>query len=254
MHDHSRIRDRLAAVRATTRACALAIEHRHRFHVLHVSTADELAVLADHRGLITAEACPHHLWFTQEDYDRLGTRIQMNPSVKEARDVQALWEALRQGVLHAVVTDHAPHTLEEKAKPYPASPSGLPAVENSLALMLTAVHQGRCTLEQVVRWMCEAPALIWDMVGKGRIEPGADADLVLVDLQRRHVVRDQDQATACRWSPWHGCELVGQVVRTIVGGHTVYHEGRFDRSSRGRPIRYEHDRGGYWAAQATRGG
>jgi len=246
---HSLIRDHEAARIATTRATELARRHKHRFHVLHVSTAGELAIIADHAGVITAEACIHHLWFTTDDYERLGTRIQMNPSIKTADDVEALWRGLADGVLQVVATDHAPHTLEEKAAPYPASPSGLPAVENSLALMLTAASRGRCTLEQVVRWMCLAPALVWDIVGKGAIAPGYDADLVLVDLSRRHVVRDEEQLTKCRWSPWAGEELIGRVERTIVGGVSVYDRGRFNTDHRGRPARFDHDRGGYWANQ-----
>ncbi|MEO1279931.1 MAG: amidohydrolase family protein, partial [Planctomycetota bacterium] len=142
VHDHSRIRDHEAAIRCTTRACDLATRHNHRFHVLHVSTAQELDIIKAHAGVVTGEACPHHLWFSVDDYDRLGTRIQMNPAVKNREDVAALWQGLREGTLCAVVTDHAPHTLEEKAQPYPKSPSGLPAIENSLALMLTAMHDG----------------------------------------------------------------------------------------------------------------
>ncbi|MGD1916260.1 MAG: dihydroorotase [Phycisphaerales bacterium] len=241
VHDHSRIRDHEAAIRCTTRACDLATHHNHRFHVLHGSTAQELDIIKAHAGVVTGEACPHHLWFSIDDYDRLGTRIQMNPAVKNREDVVALWEGLRSGILCAVVTDHAPHTLEEKAQPYPKSPSGLPAIENSLALMLTAMHDGKCTLEQIVHWMCESPATIWDMVGKGRLVPGNDADGILVDLDRRHTVRDAEQVTKCKWSAWDGEELRGQVVRTIVGGVTVFEEGRFNDSHRGSPIRYGYE-------------
>ncbi|MEO1008201.1 MAG: dihydroorotase [Planctomycetota bacterium] len=247
VHDHSRIRDHAAALIATKRATDLAIRHKHRFHVLHVTTAAELPIIADHHGLITGEACVHHLWFSVDDYDRLGTRIQMNPSIKTREDVEGLWQGLRDGALRVVATDHAPHTLDEKAQPYPKSPSGLPAVENSLALMLTAMHAGRCTLEQVVHWMCEAPALVWDIVDKGRIRPGCLADLILVDLDERHVVRDAEQIAKCRWSPWDGEELRGRVVRTMVRGSTVFECGRFDAEHRGRPAEYDHDRGGYWA-------
>lgn len=151
IHDHSRIRDVEAAVVATRRAMELAIRHRHPFHVLHVSTAAELPLLRDHGGYVTAEACVHHLWFHTGDYDRLGSRIQMNPSIKGPEDIEALWGALADGTIQVIATDHAPHTLEEKAKPYPESPSGLPAVENSLVLMLDAVRAGRCTLPDVTR-------------------------------------------------------------------------------------------------------
>jgi dihydroorotase len=245
--DHSRIRDRQAAILATRRAVDLARRHRRRFHVLHVSTADEAEFLATRPPFVTAEVCPHHLWFNVDDYARLGSLVQMNPSVKTARDNEALWKALLDGAIQIVATDHAPHTLEEKRAPYPKSPSGVPAVENSLALMLDAVHRGRCTLEQVVQWMCEGPARIWDVVGKGRIEEGFDADLVLVDLNRVETVRNETQVTKAGWSPWHGATLAGWPVRTWVLGRQVYADGVFDESVRGREVLFDHSRGGYWA-------
>jgi dihydroorotase len=245
--DHSRIRDHAAALIATRRAIDLAHRYRHRFHVLHVSTGAETELLADHRGLITGEACPHHLLFYTDDYARLGTLVQMNPSLKTAADNEQLWQALLQGRLQVIATDHAPHTLAEKRQPYPASPSGIPAVENSLALMLNEVHHGRCTLEQVVRWMCDAPARVWDIVGKGRIAVGYDADLVLVDLERTAEVRNEQQVTKCGWSPWHGQRLTGWPVRTWVMGHEVYRDGEFDEDVRGMEVQFDHARGGYWA-------
>lgn len=245
--DHSRIRDHQAALIATRRAIDLAHRHRHRFHVLHVSTAAETELLADHRNLITGEACPHHLLFNIDDYARLGTLVQMNPSLKTRDDNAALWQALADGRLQVVATDHAPHTLEEKRRPYPASPSGLPAVENSLALMLNEVNQGRCTLEQVVHWMCDAPARVWDIVGKGRIAVGCDADLVLVDLHRMREVRNEQQLTKCGWSPWHGAMLTGWPVRTWVMGREVFSDGRLNSDTRGHEVRFDHALGGYWA-------
>ncbi len=245
--DHSRIRDHQAAVIATRRAMDLAIRHRHRFHVLHVSTAEECELLARPGGFVTAEACPHHLFFNVDDYARLGSLVQMNPSVKTTADNEALWQALRRGVIQVIATDHAPHTLEEKRQPYPKSPSGLPAVENSLALMLDATRRGLCTLEQVVNWMCAAPARVWDIVGKGRIEEGYDADLVLVDLGRQATIRNTDQVTKCGWSPWDGVTLTGWPVRTWVLGRTVFADGRIDTTIRGCEARFDHTRGGYWA-------
>lgn len=244
--DHSRIRDERAAVIAVRRAMDLAFRHNHRFHVLHVSTGAETELLRDTRGLITGEACPHHLFFNVDDYSRLGSLVQMNPSIKTAADNAALWDALRDGRLQVVATDHAPHTLEEKRQPYPKSPSGLPAVENSLALMLDSVHRGQCTLEQVVHWMCDAPARVWDMVDKGRIASGYDADLVLVDLNRVQTIRNQEQETKSRWSPWDGSTLTGWPVRTWVLGRTVFKDGIIDDSVRGGEIQFDHGRGGYW--------
>jgi dihydroorotase len=247
--DHSKVRDQQAAVIATKRALDLAKRHKHRFHVLHVSTAEETHLVADHENVITAEACLHHFLFSTDDYARLGTRVQMNPSLKTANDAREVWRALLEDRLQVIATDHAPHTLEEKAKPYPQSPSGMPAVENSLALMLDRVNQGLCTLEQVVHWMCDAPARVWDLVGKGRIQVGYDADLVLVDLNKSAVVRDDEQETKSQWSPWHGQTVQGWPVRTWVMGHEVFREGKFDESRRGQEAIYDHARGGYWATR-----
>lgn len=245
--EHSQIRDHAAAKIATARALDLAKRHRHRFHVLHVSTADELPLIRDHAGLITAEACPHHLFFNIDDYERLKSLVQMNPSIKTKADNDALFAALLDGTIQVVATDHAPHTLEEKAQPYPKSPSGLPAVENSLALMLDCVNRGRCTIEQVVHWMCDAPARVWDIVNKGRIAEGYDADLVLVDMQKTATIRNAEQVTKTGWSPWDGVTLQGWPIRTWVNGTTVFADGKLNREHRGREAVYDHARGGYWA-------
>jgi dihydroorotase len=247
--DHSRIRDHEAAIVATRRAIDLAFRHRHRFHVLHVSTGAEIDLLADHRDLITGEACPHHLLFSVEDYSRLGTLVQMNPSLKTRDDNERLWQALKDGRLQVIATDHAPHTLEEKELPYPASPSGIPAVENSLALILNEVHAGRCTLQQVVHWMCDAPARVWDIIDKGRIAVGYDADLVLVDLERIEEVRNERQVSKCGWSPWHGVRLTGWPVRTWVMGREVFRNGQFLADRGGQEARFDHARGGYRRTQ-----
>ncbi|MFN6150223.1 MAG: dihydroorotase, partial [Planctomyces sp.] len=237
--DHSRIRDNAAALIATKRAVDLAERHRHRFHVLHVSTAEEVKFLRGTSDLITAEACPHHLFFTVDDYDRLGSLIQMNPSIKSRADAAAVWQGLLDGTLEVIATDHAPHTSEEKRQPYPKSPSGLPAVENSLALMLNQVSLGLCSLRQVVSWMCEAPARVWNLHQKGAIREGWDADLVLVDLNRTAVVRNEEQLTKCGWTPWDGVSLTGWPARTFVHGQTVYCDGRVVGEGTGREILYD---------------
>jgi len=245
--DHSRIRDHQAAIIATRRAIDLALRHKHRFHVFHISTGAEAELLAQRHDVITGEVCPHHLFFNVDDYGQLGSRIQMNPSVKTKADNDQLWQALLDGHIQVIATDHAPHTLQEKTKPYPDSPSGLPAVENSLALMLDQVNRGRCTIQQIAHWMCDAPARVWDVVDKGRIKVGYDADLVLVDMNKTATVLDEDQQTKCRWSPWHGVDLQGWPVRTWVMGHEVFRDGVFDQSRRGSEAIFDHARGGYWS-------
>jgi dihydroorotase len=189
------------------------------------------------------------LFFSVDDYARLGTLVQMNPSLKTRDDSEELWRALLDGRIQVIATDHAPHTLAEKRQPYPASPSGVPAVENSLALMLNEVHRGRCTIEQVVHWMCDAPARVWDIVGKGRIAAGYDADLVLVDMNLTQTIRNEEQVTKSRWSPWDGVELTGWPVRTWVMGHEVYNRGKFNTDRWGCEAQFDHARGGYWATE-----
>lgn len=246
--DHSRVRDENAAMIATKRATDLAVRHKHRFHVLHVSTAAELVYLQNPSPYLTAEICLHHIFFNVDDYPRLGTRIQMNPSIKTAADNQGLYQALLDDVIQVIATDHAPHTLEEKAQSYPASPSGLPAVENSLALMLNEAHAGKVTLPQIAHWMSDAPARIWGITGKGRIAEGYDADLVLVDLNESRTVLDGQQHTKTNWSPWHGETLTGWPVRTIVGGNVVWSKpDGFDEAHRGSKPRFDHSRGGFWS-------
>ncbi len=219
---HSQVRDHRAAMVATVRATELAVRHKHAFHVLHLSTAAEVDVVQAAKPYVTSEVCPHHLFFNVDDYPRLGSRIKMNPSIKNREDNIGLWKALCDGKIDVVATDHAPHTLEEKAKDYPECPSGLPAVENYLALMLNQVAKGLCSLEQVVDWMCAAPSRIWSLKNKGAIEVGNDADLVLVDLDLKRTILDSNQLTKSQWTPWHGETLTGWPVQTWVRGKCVY--------------------------------
>jgi dihydroorotase len=243
--DHSKVRDHEAALIATRRAIDLAHRHNHPFHVLHVSTGDEVDLIADAGDLITAEACPHHLFFNVDDYQRLGSLVKMNPSIKNREDNERIWQGLLDGTIGVIATDHAPHTMAEKEQPYPKCPSGLPAVENSLALMLNEVNKGRCSIEQVVSWMCEAPAKVWNIKNKGRIEVGFDADLAIVDLELERTIHNGQQQTKCGWSPWDGSTLKGWAVRTLVMGEEVYryedgHE-TFAQEATGREIEYDRE-------------
>ena len=243
---HSQIRDEQAAVIATTRALDLAKRHHHRFHVLHVSTAAEIPLIAKHEKLITAELCPHHWYFNVDDYARLGSRIQMNPSIKTKQDNLLLWKALLDGTIQVLATDHSPHTQEEKQQPYPKSPSGLPAVENHFALLLDRASRGECTWEQIASWMSDAPTRVWGIVGKGRIDVGYDADLVLVDPNKVKTVTNEKQFTKVKWSPWAGVELKGWPVQTWVGGRTVFRDGTPTTELAGSRLRFDHALGGFW--------
>lgn len=244
--DHSKVRDHKAAFIATKRALDLAFRHNHRFHVLHLSTAPELELVKNHNNLITCELCPHHWYFSIDDYERLGTLIQMNPSIKTKADTEALWQALVDGTIQVVATDHAPHTLAEKQQPYPASPSGLPAVENYFSLLLDRASRSECTWSQIASWTSDAPARVWGIVGKGRIEVGYDADLVLVDPNLKKTIRNEEQFTKTKWSPWNGVTLTGWPVRTILGGKTVFENGKIVSTEPGKRLVFDHARGGYW--------
>jgi dihydroorotase len=248
--DHSRIRDHRAAYVATQRALDLAYRHKHRFHVLHLSTAAEIALVREHRQLITAELCPHHWHFCIEDYERLGTLIQMNPSIKTREDTVGLWQALVHGDIQVVATDHAPHTLEEKSQPYPRSPSGLPAVENYFALLLDRAARGDCTWNHIASWTSDAPARVWGIVGKGRIEVGYDADLVLVDPNLSRTIVNEEQFTKSKWSPWAGERLQGWPIKTWIGGKRVYEQGVVLTSEPAERLTFDHRLGGYWATES----
>ena len=240
--DHSNVRDHAAAIIATKRAIDLATRHNHQFHVLHVSTGDEVDIIAESPSWITAEACLHHFLFNIDDYARLGSRLKANPSVKTANDNARIWRGLVEGDIQIIATDHAPHTLEEKSKPYPHAPSGMPAVENSLALMLNRVNDGHCSIEQVVHWMCNEPARIWHVPNKGRIEVGYDADLVLVDMNKEDTVLDSAQVSKCGWSAWHGTNLKGWPVRTWVMGQEVFRDGQILDEPIGHEVKFAKDR------------
>lgn len=242
VHDHPFIRSPEAALKATTLAVELAKKYNRRLHVLHCTTEEEADFLRAEKveGLISAEVCPQHFLLTAPDvYDKLGTYAQMNPPLREDRHGKALWKALVDGVIDCTATDHAPHTREEKDKGYPQAPAGMPGVETLFPLMLDRSLNGHCTLHDLVRWMCEAPARLYGMKGKGRIAEGYDGDFVLVDLEARHVVRNGQLQTRVNWSPYDGWTLKGQVKKTIVRGKVVYDDGVFGTPGWGRPITFD---------------
>ena len=244
IHDvavHSQIQDNQAALIATQRALKLSIKYRRRLHILHMSTAEEADLLRKEKpSWVTAEVTPQHLFLNTTAYDKIGSFAQMNPPLRTSDDNDVLWQALLDGVIDFIATDHAPHTLEEKAQVYPKSPSGMPGVETSLPLMLTAASEGRCTISQVVKWMSTAVASAYSIPKKGAIAPGYDADLVLVDLNSRKKVRREELVTKCGWSPFENWNLTGWPTTTIVGGQIVYHEGKLNTNIRGRALTFEH--------------
>jgi dihydroorotase len=236
---HSVIQDSQAAMNATQLALKLAAKYQRRLHILHLSTAEEADLLrASKPAWVTAEVTPQHLLLNTGDYAKLGTLLQMNPPIRGPHDNAVLWQALLDGVIDFIATDHAPHTLAEKAQGYPLTPSGMPGVETSLPLMLTQAKAGRCTVAQVVRWMSTAVAKAYKIPGKGLIAPGYDADLVLVDLEHTHPVLREEVRSKCGWSPFEGWELTGWPVYTIVGGQVAFEQGQLHTEVRGRALTF----------------
>lgn len=240
---HPEIRDVETARLATSLALELSEQFDRRLHILHLTTADEVALLKERRspsGRVSAEVTPQHLLLhAPEIYERLGTLAQMNPPLRTAEHGEALWRGLHDGLIDCIATDHAPHTLEEKAEPYGKAPSGMPGVETSLAAMLDAAHRGLCRSEQVVHWMTEAPAQVWSMVGKGRLEVGFDGDIACVDLARRRAIDDGPIRSRCGWSPFAGMPLTGWPVTTLVRGVAVFRDGEIQEQNAARPLRFK---------------
>lgn len=229
---HPDIRSREACVKSTQLALSLARKHNSRLHVLHISTADELALFeagpllrADgSRKRITAETCIHFLRFDRADYERLGNLIKCNPAIKDAGDREALIQALANDIIDVLATDHAPHTLEEKARPYTGAPSGLPLVQYALVAALELVHEGRLTTAQVVQKLAHAPAQLFDVKGRGFLREGYAADLALID-DTPFTVQREDVLSKCGWSPFEGTTFRSRIASTWVNGELVW-DGR----------------------------
>ncbi len=236
---HPEVRDVEAAVRSTRRLLSLAERLGKRVHVLHVTTAEEVDIIAAHRAVATMEANPQHLTFTAPDiYLRLKGYAQMNPPIREARHQEGLWRGVRQGIVDVIGTDHAPHTREEKEKPYPASPSGMPGVQTLVPVMLTHVAQGRLTLERFVDLTAHGPQRVFGLADKGRLAVGYDADLTLVDLNARRTIRDEDMANRSGWTPFNGFEAQGWPMATIIRGRIVMRDDEVIAPGEGLPLRF----------------
>ncbi|NBP05176.1 MAG: dihydroorotase, partial [Bacteroidetes bacterium] len=220
--EHARIRDEEACLLSSSFAKELALKHNTRLHILHITTAEELALFRNDIPLeqkrITSEVCVHHLHFTADDYATLGNFIKCNPAIKAARHKEALWQALLDDRLDIIATDHAPHTLQEKQMPYAQSPSGLPLVQHSLQLMLNYVSQGKITYEKVIDKMCHKPAVCFQLDRRGYIREGYYADLVLVKPNSNYKVSDRNLLYKCGWSPLNGMEFNHSIEKVWVNG------------------------------------
>ena len=233
-------RDDESALLATRRILKLARDAGRRIHILHVTTPAELELIAQHKDIATCEVTPQHLTLAAEDaYPRLGSYAQMNPPIRSGAHRDGLWHWLNQGVPDVLGSDYAPHTREEKAKVYPASPSGMPGVQTLLPLMLDHVANGRLTLQRLVDLTSAGPQRVFGLVTKGRIAAGYDADFSVVDLKARWTIEESWLASRCGWSPFTGMTLTGKPVGTIVRGQRVMWEGSLANAAIGRPIRFE---------------
>jgi dihydroorotase len=231
-------RDALTALTCTQRLIAIAREQRARIHVLHVSTGEEIEFLSQHKDIASVEVTPHHLTLSADDYARLGTKIQMNPPVREKSHREKIWRGLDQGVVDVLGSDHAPHTLEEKAKAYPDSPSGMTGVQTLVPIMLDHVAAGRLSLARFVDLTSAGPARLFQLSRKGRVAVGYDADMTVVDLKRHQTIIDNWIASRCGWTPYDGKNVTGWPVGTFVRGAQVMWEGELLAPSTGKPIRF----------------
>jgi dihydroorotase len=236
---HPAWRDAETAVRATRRLLDLARKAKRRVHVLHVTTEDETLLLAEAKDIATFEITPQHLTLAApECYQRLGTLAQMNPPIREAAHRDGLWRAITSGAADVIGTDHAPHTLEEKSKPYPQSPSGMPGVQTLIPIMLNHVHEGRLTLERFVDLVCTGPARIYNIAAKGRLVLGYDGDLTIVDLGAKRTIANSWIASRCGWTPYDGMGVTGWPRATIIRGRVVMRDNELIGAPSGAPVRF----------------
>jgi dihydroorotase len=237
---HPLIRSEKACYEATKRAIELANKHQARLHILHLTTEAETHLFRNDIPLkeknITTEVSVHHLWFSDVDYERLGTLIKWNPAIKTEKDKKGLLKALLDDRIDLVTTDHAPHTLEEKQKPYFQSMSGAPMVQHSLNIMLEFYKQGLISLEKIAEKMCHNPAILYHIEKRGFIREGYFADLTLVDLNTSWTVSKENLLYKCGWSPVEGTTFHSSITQTFVNGNLVYNNGRFNENTRGMAL------------------
>lgn len=237
---HATWRDSITALKATTILLRLARKAGRRVHVLHVTTADEMEVLAENKDLATVECTPQHLTLVgPEAYERLGTLAQMNPPIRSQEHVDGLWRAIANGVVDVIGSDHAPHTLEEKARPYPQSPSGMTGVQTLVPLLLNHVNNEKLSLERFVDLTAHGPQRIFNIAGKGRIARGYDADFTLVDMKRTEEIRNSWIESKAGWCPYDGMKVTGWPVRTVIRGRTVMADAELVARHIGDAVRFQ---------------
>ena len=236
---HYEVRDAEAAIQSTKRLLRLARKTGKRIHVLHVTTEEEMDLLAANKDIATVEVTPQHLTLVgPDDYIRLKGYAQMNPPIREERHRAALWRAVNQGIPDLIGSDHAPHTIEEKSRPYPASPSGMPGVQTIVPVMLTHVANGRMSLERFIELTSAGPQRVFGIANKGRIARGYDADFTVVDLNARKTITNAWSASRCGWTPYDGMDAKGWPVATFIRGAMVMCDGALVAPGRGEPVKF----------------
>jgi dihydroorotase len=240
MHCHPLIRSEEACYLSSSLAVALAKKHGTKLHILHISTGKETALFDNSVPLakkkITAEACIHHLWFSDADYAEKGTLIKWNPAVKTAADREQIWKALLEDRIDVVATDHAPHTWEEKQHSYFKAPSGGPLIQHSMVAMLEKHREGKISIERLVEKMCHNPAILFEIEKRGYIREGYFADLVIADTHAKWVVEKSNVLAKCGWSPFEGQIFHSKIKTVLVSGHLAYHNGAFDETKKGERL------------------
>lgn len=239
VHDHPVWRDAETGLRSTTRLLKIARSLNRKIHVLHVTTGEEIALLSANKDIASVEVTPQHLTLSAPDcYDRLGTLAQMNPPIRDRSHLDRLWKGLQDGVVDIIGSDHAPHTREEKAKRYPASPSGMPGVQTLIPVMLHHVNAGRLTLARLVELTAVAPARLFGLVNKGALAVGRDADLTIVDLRAKRTITDAAIASRCGWTPFNGMQVTGWPKATVIRGTFVMRDDQVLGRAVGQPLRF----------------
>ncbi len=236
---HSKIRSPEAAASAVKKVCELARKYSKRIHIAHLSTEAELEIVNQYRDDgVTCEVAPHHLLLCDDDYERLGNFLRVNPPVRSRTDIFAMWKGIKFDEIDIIATDHAPHTIEEKEQAYEKAPSGVPELDTLAPILLNVVNDDGLTIAELTKLCCERPAKLFGLKNKGQIEPGFDADLVVVDMEIEREVEREKLFTKCGWSPYEGLSFKGWPVMTFVNGEMVFENGKIVGKAAGKEVEF----------------
>ena len=239
VHSHPEWRNTECAISSTRRVVKIAERYNKKIHVLHVTTKEEVDFLAMHKKNVTFEITPQHLTLYAPDcYDKLGTYAQMNPPLRTKEHYDRLWVAIKNNIVDVLGSDHAPHSKENKNKNYPNTPSGMPGVQTIFPIMLDHVNNGKLTLQQLIKFMCENPCKIFGIKNKGYLKEGYDADLTIADMNKEVTIKDEMIASKCGWTPFNNHKVKGFPVGTIVNGNLVMSDGKVIAESKGIPLKF----------------